>query len=291
MSIHGLLAADFILNPPADNWVEVIPTITEFNSIPFFWPKAAQELLPRTAKRLLDEQENNFRRDWEQFQSGYSHVASEDYMHAWFVVNTRAFYQETRQTLLYPWRDRLALLPVADLFNHAAAGCKVSYCADSYDIIADRQYLEGEEVYTSYGEHSNDFLLAEYGFLLSHNTKDRFDPEDFVSSRLNAEETTLLKQMKTLVALRQICGPATEEEFLRDEGWFEGTSETVDKVRLQKLLAKLLEEVERYRQDVLALNDNIQGYQTLLLQRWNQIDELVRKAIQLSTFENESQST
>lgn len=292
MSIHGLLAADFLLNPPAESWVKVIPTIAEFNSIPFFWPQAAQELLPGTAKRLLNKQQSSFRRDWEQLRSGYPHVISEDYMHAWFVVSTRAFYQETRETLLYPWHDRLALLPVADLFNHAASGCNVSYCDDSYDIIADRRYSQGDEVCTSYGEHSNDFLLAEYGFLLQNNAHDRFDPEDLISSELNAKETALLKQMKTLGALRQFCGPATEDEETRleDEGWLQSTSEAVDNVQLRQLLTRFLEEIKRYRQDVLALGEGNQGYQTLLLQRWNEIDALVRKAMQLGTLDSESQS-
>ncbi|KAM3497804.1 hypothetical protein MY10362_008859 [Beauveria mimosiformis] len=285
MSIHGLLAADFVLNPPAESWVKVIPTIDEFNSIPFFWPPEAQKLLPGTAKRLLKKQQSNFGRDWEHLQSAYPHVPSEDYMHAWFVVSSRAFYHETQQTLLYPWHDRLALLPVADLFNHASVGCKVSYCAESYDIVADREYEKGDEVCTSYGKHSNDFLLAEYGFLLQNNANDRFDPEDLISSGSSLEETALLKQMKTLAALDQLCGPATS-----DEGRVKNTPGAIDHVRLQKLLAKFLEEIKGCRQNVLALDDS-KGYRTLLLQRWDQIDELVRRAIQLSIPSSGSEST
>ncbi|KAJ4161681.1 uncharacterized protein LMH87_007706 [Akanthomyces muscarius] len=247
MSIHGLLAADFVLNPPTRNWVNVIPTVTEFNSIPFFWPEAAQKMLPGAAKRLLDKQRSTFGRDWEQFQSGYPKVASEDYMHAWFVVSTRAFYQETRQTLRYAWRDRLALLPVADLFNHAAVGCKVSYGADSHEMIADRKYSKGDEACTSYGEHSNDFCWP----------------------KLNAEEAALLKQMKTAAALRQVCGPATEEEALRDDdGWFEKTSATIDGVKLRELLTKCRGRIQGHRRDVLALGDSSERYQALLRQRW-----------------------
>lgn len=260
MSIHGLLAADFVLNPPAQGWMNVIPTISELNSIPFLWSQAAQNLLPGAAKSLLDKQQSSFGRDWEQFRSAYPNAASEDYIHAWFVVSTRAFYQETRQTLPYPWHDRLALLPVADLFNHAAVGCKVSYCADSYEIIADRKYLKGDEVCTSYGEHSNDFLLAEYGFLLQNNTNYRFDPDDLMTRELNAEESALLQQLKTVAVLRQVCGPGTEEKALcDDDGWFENRSATVDNVKLRELLTKCLEGIEGHRQAVLALGGSNQG--------------------------------
>ncbi len=291
MSIHGLLAADFLLNPPVKSWIKVIPTLAELSSIPFFWPPAAQELLPGTAKRLLKKQQRSFHRNWEQLQSGYLNIASEEYLYAWFVVSTRAFYQETRQTLQYPWHDRLALLPVADLFNHAAFGCHVSYRGDSYEIIADREYSRGDEVCTSYGDHSNDFLLAEYGFLLQNNPHDRFDPNDLITSEITAEDTALLKQMKTLAVLRQVCGPATEETLPDDGEWSQNTSQLFNHVRLRELLAKSLEEIEGHRQNVLALGDDNHGYQTLLLQRWNQIDHLVRKAMQLSTVTDGSQST
>ncbi|KAM3455310.1 hypothetical protein MY3296_002498 [Beauveria thailandica] len=140
--------------------------------------------------------------------------------------------------------------------------------------MLDREYGKGDEVCTSYGEHSNDFLLAEYGFLLQNNANDRFDPDDLISSRFSLEETALLKQMKTLAALDQLCGPATP-----DEGRVENTPGAIDHVRLQKLLAKFLEEIKGRRQDVLALDDGKEGYRTLLLQRWDQIDELALRMI------------
>ncbi|TQV92104.1 hypothetical protein V2A60_004404 [Cordyceps javanica] len=284
MSIHGLLAADFVLNPPSKNWLEVIPTISEFNSIPFFWPRDAQALLPGAAKRLLEKQQSSFRRDLEQFQNAYPHVASKDYMHAWFVVSTRAFYQETPQTLAYPWHDRLALLPVADLFNHADTGCEVSYYTDSYTILADRDYLKGDEVCTSYGEHSNDFLLAEYGFLLKDNPHDRIDPNDLVSPEMNTQEIIMLSQMRTLASMSPIFSPANADEMApHDKDCSEDISGAFDTEQLKKVLAKSLENIKRHHDDVLALSDEDQQYQSLLLERWTQIDQLVRKAIQLSS--------
>ncbi|KAJ3494272.1 hypothetical protein NLG97_g4184 [Lecanicillium saksenae] len=284
MSIHGLLAAEFILKPPPETWVKVIPTFAEFNSIPFFWSQPAQALLPGTAQRLLKAQQRNFSRDWEKVQSAFPQVSRQDYAHAWFVVSTRAFYQETEETLQYPWLDRLALLPVADLFNHAAIGCKVQYNTDGYDVVADRSYSEGDEVYTSYGEHSNDFLLAEYGFLLQNNTHDRFDPEDLAPPDLSVEDTALLKQMKTIPMLRQVCGPASEEEFIPG---FKRSNVTpagaYDRSQLRKLQSKLLTEAKERRSHVVASSDCTEDQKATLLQRWGQIEELVQKAIRLST--------
>lgn len=282
MSIHSLLAAEFVLNPPAKSWRNVIPTIADFGSLPFFWPASAQKLLPSAAKRLLDNQQRSFQKDWEHFRSGYPGTPPDAYKHAWFVVNTRAFYQETQETLRYPWHDRLALLPVADLFNHAAVGCQASFSADSYEIIADRDYRIGDEICTSYGDHANDFFLAEYGFLLQDNDYDRFDPEGLLSSEPSAEEAKLVKHMKTSAVLRQVCGPPTEEEHLfDDEEWSEEDLEEADDVQVCKLLAKFLKSIDGYRRDVEKLADGKQGYKALLLQRWNEIDQLVRKGIRL----------
>ncbi|KAJ6782410.1 hypothetical protein PWT90_06184 [Aphanocladium album] len=280
-SIHSLLAAEFILHPPAENWLNVIPTFADFSSTPFFWPEAAQALLPGAAKRLLQEQQRNFNRDWEHVRGAFPQITWQVYAHAWFVVNTRAFYHETEETLRYPWVDRLALLPVADLFNHAAVGCQVSYSSDGYEIIADRTYSKGEEVCTSYGDHSNDFLLAEYGFVMQNNTHDRFDPEDLAPPGLGAEETALLKKMKTMVVLRPMCGPAVEDGIV--PGFKENDEGMVDNSQLQELLSKFLQETKRHTSSVTVLDEGEEGYKAVLLLRWNQIEELVQKAIRLSS--------
>lgn len=291
MSIHGLLAADFILSPPSENWTRVLPSFADFSGIPFFWPEEAQKLLPGAAKHLLENQQTKFHRDWEQLRRGHPRVALDDYKHAWFIVSSRSFYQETPRTLRCPWEDRVALMPVADLFNHAAVGCKVSYSEEGYEITADRDYHPGDEICTSYGNHTNDFLLVEYGFVLDDSTCDRFDPVDLISSALGSEEAALLWQMRRSPAYQQVCGPATEEGGVYDDaGWDEEDQpeRQVDHVRLcQTLASKCVEEIKERRREVSTLGDGSQLYQRLLLERWDQIDKLVQKAIRLSRYVSE----
>jgi len=64
----------------------------------------------------------------------------------------------------------MVLQPVADLFNHASQGCDVSFDHSHFTVTTDRAYDEGEEVYICYGRHGNDFLLVEYGFILSSSS-------------------------------------------------------------------------------------------------------------------------
>lgn len=66
----------------------------------------------------------------------------------------------------------MALNPFADCFNHADEGCKVEYGPIGFKISSDRVYEKDEEIYISYGSHSNDFLLVEYRFILLENKWD-----------------------------------------------------------------------------------------------------------------------
>ncbi|KAK5652776.1 hypothetical protein OQA88_9632 [Cercophora sp. LCS_1] len=142
-SIPGLLAAELTVDNPVElsAWREIIPSLSTFKaSLPFFWSEQLQQLLPEPAK--------GFERSW-------------------FVVSTRTFYYITPETEKYPPEDRIALVPVADMLNHAESGCEVLITTDGFTITSDRAYRPGQEVKISYGGHPNDFLLAEYGFVLS----------------------------------------------------------------------------------------------------------------------------
>ncbi|KAG8406247.1 hypothetical protein J3459_019286 [Metarhizium acridum] len=120
-----------------------------------------QDLLPAGARRLVDRQEAALERDWAAFHEAFPGVARDAYLRCWFLVGTRAFYHETDATLLYPWEDRLALLPVADMFNHAGVpGCSVAFSPEAYTVTATRACARGDEVFLSYGEHSNDFFAG-----------------------------------------------------------------------------------------------------------------------------------
>lgn len=302
MSIHGLLAADFLINPSkTPYWAEILPILADFeDSLPFFWPAKLQELLPTGAKNLLTKQQDMFHQDWQRFNNGFPTTTMQDYLYSWFVVSTRAFYYETPETLAYPWHDRLALLPVADLFNHSTTGCSVSFSATGYTITADREYSEGDELSTSYGNHSNDFLLAEYGFVLTDNERDGVCLDAQILSRLNAKQKAHLQRHcllgdfmlqsqsrvcdRTWVALQLICGAVTEIELdeLINGKEDPGNPPAAAKKLLLSILAEFLEEIGKYRQKILACNLGSQAKQSLLLHRWEQIDELVRSAISLN---------
>ncbi|KAL6699006.1 hypothetical protein J3F84DRAFT_364610 [Trichoderma pleuroticola] len=110
------------------------------------------------------------------------------------IVNTRSFYNETPETLKYHWEDGLALIPVADLFNHSDDGCKVNFSSHVYQIVADRAYNKGEELFISYSSHSNDYNLLEYGFILDENPSDDVYIDDVVFPKLSKSHKEELKK-------------------------------------------------------------------------------------------------
>ncbi len=62
----------------------------------------------------------------------------------------------------------MAQSPFSDYFNHTSSpsACNVLFSSSGYTITTPAKIKQGEEVYISYGNHSNDFLLTEYGFIL-----------------------------------------------------------------------------------------------------------------------------
>lgn len=219
MSVHGLLAADLALDASGryGEWNAVLPTPEDVQSMPFTWPHELQQLLPFGAAELLRKQKIKFARDWEAVsaagfmmpkprttekegvqqrqQNGAQEQQPLDldhYRYAWLLINTRTFYFVDSRTEKLPREDRMVLQPVADLFNHADKGCPVTFGPEEFTIRSDRAIGPGEELAICYGNHSNDCLLAEYGFVLEPNRFDEVRLDDVLLPRLSAAQKDLL---------------------------------------------------------------------------------------------------
>jgi hypothetical protein len=298
MSIHGLLAAELAVRdlPQKTPWVQAVPTQSEVEEcMPLMWPEELQALLPPEAAAVLAKHQSRFQEAWDMFSVSFPDVELRDYRYAWFLVNSRTFYYETPETLLYPWHDRLALLPLADLLNHADSGCRVAFSTEGYAITTDRAYRAGEEVCFSYGEHSNDFLLAEYGFLLEPNRWDTICLNHVLQPRIGAQQHTQLsksehqgpyllsalqgKRDDTEIALRVACGAKVQSLGKEWEANVEDAAGTLEKAR--KLLPVLVDEwadvMAKRQEDVASLTAGSELQRTLLSSRWKQIGDLTRQ--------------
>lgn len=279
MSIHGRIAADLALHhSQVPEWFIMVPPFADFEStVPFLWSQELQDLLPREANDISARQRSRSERDWTLFTEQFPNVPRGEYLHAWLLVSTRAFYWETPDTLPYPWDDRLAMLPIADLFNHSATGCSASFNMEGYTIDADKVYKAGAEISTSYGTHSNDYLLAEYGFMLDENEHDRISLDDVILPKLTEEQVIQLEQDDVL------CGqfmfqPGLDED---DKTWdvlrvmCNGDDDAV-----QELLKSLLQEYELEVKRMQRKVEGLTGPQgETIIKRWKQVAQLTQECL------------
>ena len=194
MSVHGLLASFLARGGPAfvpyKPWRATWPSWHDFQkSMPILWegsmsPSYGLRLPPAIggswaihdnmaitqrpervlATGLLERQRSKLEDDWAKAKRGLCDVCKDTFTYYWLIVNTRSFYFElpglTRSQASH---DRMVLCPIIDYFNHDEFGCEVSFSESGFAVLSDRIYEPGEELRTSYGRHSNDFLLVECG--------------------------------------------------------------------------------------------------------------------------------
>lgn len=340
LSVHGLLAADIALNYPANfreyaAWNAVVPNWDDIQfSMPLTWPSALQAHLPPAAKQLLDKQRKKFERDWGAVSGSFPLAAikgkgtgeiivnaacsRDEYLYAWLLVNTRTFYFVTPKTEKLHKDDHMVLQPVADLFNHTdKGGCNVTFDHDgSFSFKTTRPYEKGEEVHISYGTHSNDFLLVEYGFVLPSNTWDEVRLDDALLPSLTKPQKEELDEVgflgnyvldretvchRTQVAARLFLTQRSSPRYggLSIEEWRRFVSGLDDGDRSQK---RVDEVIVALLKDYLGVVTNemkqIQGIKfgdendekkdqtkmnesrrELLLRRWSQIEDLVSDTV------------
>lgn len=195
-SVNGLLALELALDTLSGDseissspttsqqrddalWRKTLPSQDSFkHSMPYFWTSDLQSLLPPTASTLLQRQIVKLSRDWTAVSDCYDQLSAEHYAYHWLLVSTRTFYYTPPEDLSSPEADAttpresdecLAIVPFGDYFNHSSSaieGCKVSYSPKGYEFVVEEATPQGAELFISYGNHSNDFLLVEYGFII-----------------------------------------------------------------------------------------------------------------------------
>lgn len=281
MSIHALLAADIALGTLSQPWRAILPSLADLEtSFPLMWSSQLQDLLPSIAAAMLPKKHQLFSQHFQSFSKSFPAISRQDFTHAWLLINSRTFYDETPKTMLRPWEDRLALLPIADLFNHAAhGGCHVSFSSESYSFTTTRKHDPGEEVYISYGQHGNDYLLTEYGFIMEENVWDRVGLDEVILPRLTTQQKKSLRDRdllgsyslipgdgpcgRTREALRPLCDDASETA----EGTF------------RSLLQDMLDLSKERLAAVSALDNEHEPQKKVLEARWQQIHAHLYNAI------------
>jgi hypothetical protein len=118
------------------------------------------------------------------------------FVHSWLCVNSRCFsYTPPGVKAPSDPNEAMAMCPGMDLFNHSAAsGVRTKSDRSGYFAHAERSHKEGEEILLNYGQHLNDVLWSEYGFLLDSIPDDTIRIDSIVLKGLKSSQKGLLEE-------------------------------------------------------------------------------------------------
>ena len=301
ISVHGLLAAKLtiIVSEPLAPWEVTSHTKKDFeDSMPLKWHPLLQALLPPESLSRLEAQKKKVSSDWIAVSTAFPAVSYDLYLYNWLRVGTRTFYYTSfvKRAKKPLHRDEcLALVPVADYFNHADVGCKVSFSPSGYQFSADRQIEKGEEIFSSYGHHSNDFLLVEYGFVIDENRWDEITLDDVILPLFSEEQKSELKAAGFLgnfvldqetvcyrveLALRLLCMTPNRWQLLVTNGLGDEDEhqEAVNMIFV-KALEAYLGKVHEHLKQIEVLHCGLACQRDILSRRWRQIHRLLTAAV------------
>ncbi|KAK7537217.1 uncharacterized protein J3D65DRAFT_553925 [Phyllosticta citribraziliensis] len=208
-TVHGRLAAYLTVMHADDEvewdvWRRVWPSRESFEeSMPLCWEEREKDCLPAPARDHLAKQEAKLDADWQLLRDHLPDPSDRRlYTYYWMIVNTRTFFWDyptstsskprAKKRKLVP-DDCMALCPFMEYFNHADEGCTVAHTKAGFTITSHRAYSPGEEIHVSYGAHTNEFLLVEYGFVLAANKWDDVRLDPVILPKLNTAQTELLR--------------------------------------------------------------------------------------------------
>ncbi|PFH62504.1 hypothetical protein XA68_13243 [Ophiocordyceps unilateralis] len=299
-TVHGILAAALCLDwSELEVWRAVLPLRhVVFASTPLAWLDSLPSLLPASDVDLLTRQLAKFEADWARVESAFAgNMVRSDFLYAWILVNSRTFYHTTPRTERgLPKEDHMALVPVADLFNHGChdGSCTVAFDAKAYTFTTSRAYQVGEELFICYGRHSDDVLLVEYGFTLGPDLPNPYD-ETCLDAHLCPLFSTRQKHRlqhagfwqrymldadtpcyRTLTALRILCLPPTHWAAILDGSRDEDLDRDAVDAQLLALLTTYEKDIRRRLLLVNRLGDEATPHQKACIRaRWIAVKNLV----------------
>ncbi|KAK9479759.1 hypothetical protein V1514DRAFT_235566 [Lipomyces japonicus] len=173
-------------------FIDVLPRLQDFKSVPLVWHVLQEEnsknllpLLPNTTLQHAQRMIKQFNNDFQTVRSIFANVDDlNQFLWAWMCVNSRCLYFHMEEAPSSD--DCMTLAPLVDFLNHTDINhCTIDVIdtspvkkfskAQKFILETGRSYEPGEEIFLSYGPHTNSFLLCEYGFILDQNQNTQLD--------------------------------------------------------------------------------------------------------------------
>lgn len=184
-------------------FLDMLPELDELSLAPIVWTilkhseaEHLTRMLPRSTRKHTNDVVSRFENDYNRvsdFLGSATHISKEDFLWAWMCINSRCLYMEMPQKS--DASDNFTLAPYVDFLNHLGNDeCGIKIDAHGFHVLTSTPYKPDSELYFSYGPHSNEFLLCEYGFTLAYNKWNYVDISDLIMPLLRPQQVAFLKE-------------------------------------------------------------------------------------------------
>lgn len=182
-------------------FIDTQPEVEELGFAPLVWKLLHHDsdllwrMLPRSARKHSEKIVARYEKDVEVVSGILKDTpffTRELFLWAWMCINSRCLYMEMPQGK--DSRDNLTLAPFVDFLNHLSEDqCGIKIDPHGFQVVTSSLYSPQQELYFSYGPHSNEFLLCEYGFALPENKWNYVEVTDYIVPLLRPQHVAYLK--------------------------------------------------------------------------------------------------
>ncbi|GAB4854881.1 hypothetical protein Ancab_023467 [Ancistrocladus abbreviatus] len=186
-------------------YISCLPLPGEMHSTIFWSPGELEMIRPSSLYETTIQQQVQIQKEFfaikavlDLFPEIFGDVKLEDFKHAYGVVSSRAWGSMKGLSLVYQY-----------FFNHDGNSESVVLSDEAKkisEVVADRNYVPGEEVLIRYGKFSNSSLLIDFGFSLPYNSYDQvhFQIDIPFNDDLRAMKLEILHR-HSLPAMKDVC--------------------------------------------------------------------------------------
>ncbi|XP_027189844.1 fructose-bisphosphate aldolase-lysine N-methyltransferase, chloroplastic isoform X2 [Cicer arietinum] len=190
-------------------YISCLPLQDEMHNT-IFWNESELEMIRQSSvyqetiyqKFQIEKDFLALRPVFESFCQSLGDFTCKDFMHACTLVGSRAWGST----------NGLSLIPFADFLNHDGISEAIVMSDDDNqcsEVIADRDYVPGEQVLIRYGKFSNATLMLDFGFTIPYNIYDQ------VQIQFDIPKHDPLRDMKLELLQRYFAPPTKDVKGLK----------------------------------------------------------------------------
>ncbi|RCK64955.1 Ribosomal lysine N-methyltransferase 2 [Candida viswanathii] len=183
-------------------FLDMLPSMDDFYLMPIHWSDEVCKLAPDSTQKSNLKVRERFETDYRvicnliQTKTDVdvtTLLPRQDMLLSWLCINSRCLYMSLPTSK--STADNFTMAPYVDFMNHSSDDhCTLKIDGKGFQVLTTSSYNVGDQVFLSYGPHSNDFLLSEYGFIIPENRWNDLDVSKYIIPLLKLQQIEFLKE-------------------------------------------------------------------------------------------------